>query len=144
MKITILRKITPFFFLVFSAVVFTQCQTDEVSINNDFIGTWYQTARSINDNATTKDSTRLLMQVNENFICILCDSSAVAKRNNAIVKRSGWSFSDNYLNLAIDLPASWKVTVANSSLTMEKVDFSGYSIVQKTTLQFTKSTAIPF
>jgi len=144
MKITILRKITRLFFFAFSAFIFTNCQSDEVSVTNDFIGTWYQTARTINDNATTKDSTRLLMQVNENFICILCDSSAVAKKNNAIVKRSGWSFSDNYLNLAIDLPASWKVTVAGSSLTMEKVDFSGFGTIQKTTLQFTKSTAITF
>lgn len=144
MKITTLRQLTPFIFLAFLGAVFTQCETDTVSVDKDFIGTWHQSERFINDNVVTKDSTRMLMQVNDNYICVLCDSTADAKKNNTIVKRTGWSFKDDYLNLAVDLPASWKVTVANSVLTMEKVDFTTFGTLQKTTIRYSKSPAISF
>ena len=143
MKITTVRLI-PFIILTFSAFIFTQCQSEDVPVNYNFIGTWHQAARTINDNATTKDSTRILLQLNDNFICILCDSSANAKKSNTIVKRTGWSYFDNYLNLAIDLPASWKASVENTVLTMERIDFTSPGSLQKTTIQFTKSPGITF
>ena len=139
-----LRQLTPFIFFVFSLAVFTQCETDTVSPDNELIGTWHQTARFINDNVATKDSTRMLLQVNDNYICILCDSTVNAIKNNTIVKRTGWSFKDDYLNLAIDLPYSWKVTVTNSAFTMERVDFTTFGTLQKTTIRYSKSPAISF
>jgi len=144
MKITTLRKLTPLIFFTFSVLIFTQCQSDDLAVSNNFIGTWHQSARTINDIASTKDSARMLLQINDNKICIICDSTAVAKKANTIVKRTGWSYTDSYLNLSVDLPASWKLSVVNNTLTLERVDFTSFGTLQKTTLQFTKSPTISF
>ena len=114
------------------------CEKDdgENGITTQIVGTWHQTSRTIDKVSAPKDSTRLLMQINENNICILCDSSAVAVKTKKIVKRSGWDYSGNLLNIAIDLPASWTPAVEANSLTLERVDFNQDGKLIKTMLTF--------
>lgn len=124
----------PFLFLV----VGTACEKD--AEDNDptanLIGTWHQTSRTIDEIAAAMDSTRLIMQINKDNICILCDSTAVAVKAKTIIKRSGWNYTGNLLNIAIDLPASWTPVASENSLTLERVDFNQDGKLNKTMLTF--------
>ena len=106
------------------------------------VGTWHQTSRTIDGVETAKDSTRLVMQINGNSICILCDSSYKAISSNAIITRSGWSFSGSLLNISVDLPASWNATVSENELSLERVDFKSDGTLAKTILDFERITNI--
>jgi hypothetical protein len=106
------------------------------------VGTWHQVSRTIDGTSTSKDSTRLVMQVDENFICILCDSTSVAKKAQSFLKRSGWSYNSGLLNIAIDLPVSWKVTAESNKLSLEKVDFTQTGSITKTVIGFERMANI--
>lgn len=99
-------------------------------------GTWHQTSQTKDDIPSPKDSTRLLMQIHVDQICILCDSSKVAVKAKTIIKRSGWSYTGGLFNLAIDLPASWKPVAETNSLTLERLDFNQDGTLSKTKLTF--------
>ncbi len=130
------------FFFIFSG---TSCQKDPVNdTTTKLIGTWHQTARLVGGTSATIDSTRLLMQINANQICVLCDSSALAVKNKTIVSRSGWSFSGGLFNLAVDLPASWKPTFNSNTLILERTDFSTTGSIIKTSLTFQRVPNILF
>jgi len=124
----------PFFFLFLGTACEKDAEDNDPTAN--MIGTWHQTSRTIDGNAVAKDSTRLIMQINKDNICILCDSTAVAVKAKTIVKRSGWDYSGNLLNIAIDLPASWTPVAAANSLTLERVDFNQDGKLNKTMLTF--------
>jgi hypothetical protein len=106
------------------------------------VGTWHQTSRTIDGVATSKDSTRLAMQINANSICILCDSSYKAISSKSIITRSSWSFSGSLLNISVDLPASWNATVSDNELSLERVDFNSNGTLAKTILEFERITNI--
>jgi len=116
----------------------TACEKDaEVDgIAAKIIGTWHQTSKSIDNIPTPKDSSRMIMQINANYICILCDSSSVAVKAKTIIKRSGWSYNGGLFNLAIDLPASWKPVAEANTLTLERIDFNQDGGLNKTMLTF--------
>jgi hypothetical protein len=128
--------------LLFGCILFlflfigTACEKDANDTLAKMIGTWHQTSKTIDGVAVAKDSTRLIMQINNDNICILCDSTAVAVKAKTIVKRSGWSYTGNLLNIAIDLPASWTPVASANSLTIERVDFNQDGKLNKTMLTF--------
>jgi hypothetical protein len=142
MKITTQRTLfyrlllgcVPFLFLVIGTACEKDAEENETPAN--LIGTWHQTSRSIDGIAIAKDSTRLIMQINEDNICILCDSTRVAVKAKTIVKRSGWDYAGNLLNIAIDLPASWTPVASANSLTIERVDFNQDGKLNKTILTY--------
>ena len=149
MKIARERNFFQVFLFAISSLFFlflgTSCQKDPVNdISVKLIGSWHQTARSVGGTSATIDSTRLLMQINANQICVLCDSTALAVKNNTIVSRSGWSYSGGLFNLAIDLPASWKPTFNNNTLILERADFSPTGSITKTSLTFQRVPNILF
>lgn len=102
------------------------------------VGTWHQSSRTTDDLPIAKDSSRLLLQINDNHICILCDSSAIAVKGNKIIKRSGWSYSGGLFNLAIDLPVSWTPVAEENTLTLERSDFNQDGTLRKTKLTFVR------
>jgi hypothetical protein len=106
------------------------------------IGTWHQVSRSIDGTTVQKDSTRLVMQIDENNICILCDSTSTATKAKNILKRSGWSYNNGLLNIAIDLPASWKITSETNKLSLERLDFNQTGNITKTVIGFERMTNI--
>lgn len=117
---------------------FTACQKDSTadeSIGN-VAGTWHQISQTKDGIAVAKDSSRLLLQINKNQICVLCDSSFAAVKAKAIVSRSGWSYTEGLLNIAIDLPASWTPIVDSNSLSLQRVDFNSDGTLSKTILKF--------
>ncbi|MGE5394878.1 MAG: hypothetical protein ACM3P1_09040 [Candidatus Saccharibacteria bacterium] len=118
----------------------TACEKDSNENNtpSKLIGTWHQTSRTTDDLLLAKDSSRLLIQINDNNICILCDSSAVAVKGNKIIKRSGWDYYGGLFNLAIDLPASWKPVAQDNTLTLERADFKQDGSITKTKLTFVR------
>jgi hypothetical protein len=128
------------FFPTVIALFFSACKADTTDADtiNSFVGTWNQTTRIINGATSSKDSTRLLFQINSNNICLLCDSTAASVKAKTIVKRSGWSYNSGLLNLAIDMPASWKVTTDASTLNLERTDFKTDGTISKTVLIFTR------
>jgi hypothetical protein len=129
-------------FLAFTLLI-TGCDNepaDETSAK--IIGTWHQNSQTSEGVMVTKDSTRLLMQINTNQICIMCDSSLTAITNNKIVKRSGWSYTGGLLNIATDIPVSWKPVVENNTLTLEKIEFNQTGTIKKTIQTYTRITDI--
>ncbi|HEY3370076.1 MAG TPA: hypothetical protein VGK10_04460 [Prolixibacteraceae bacterium] len=116
----------------------TACEKDaEVDdVLTQMIGTWHQTSLTKDNISAPKDSSRLLLQINADQICILCDSSSVAIKAKAIIKRSGWSYTGGLFNLAIDLPASWKPVAETNTLTLERVDFNQDGTLSKTKLTY--------
>lgn len=118
----------------------TACEKDsqESESANALIGTWHQTSKTTDDLPAAKDSSRLLLQINENNICILCDSSALAVKGGKIIKRSGWNYSGGLFNLAIDLPASWNPVAEANTLRLERVDFNQDGSIRKTRLTFVR------
>lgn len=129
-------------FFVF-ALVIASCDnepTDDTTAK--IIGTWQQNSQTTDGVQVLKDSTRLLIQINSNQICILCDSTAAAVKGNKIVKRSGWSYGGGLLNLAIDIPVSWKAVAENNSLTLEKIEFDKSGAITKTIQVYSRITDI--
>lgn len=123
----------------------TSCQSEIVDDTpTKIIGTWHQTSLTKDGIAAVKDSSRLLLQINSNSICVLCDSSKSAVKANSIVKRSGWSYIDGLFNLAVDLPASWKPVVDLNTLSIERVDFNQTGAISKITLTFERVANIDF
>lgn len=118
----------------------TACEKEdsEDDTSTKLIGTWHQTSKTTDDLQVAKDSSRLLLQINDNNICILCDSSAVAVKSNKIIKRSGWDYYGGLFNLAIDLPASWTPVAEANTLTLERVDFKQDGTLRKTRLTFVR------
>lgn len=143
MKINNERKLFHFFLFaslsLFFIVGVTSCQKDAVdTMSTKIIGTWHQTSKTIDGIPAIKDSTRLLIQLNATQICILCDSSARAIKAKTIINRSGWSYTGGLLNIAIDLPASWKPVVDANVLSIERSDFNQTGGITKTTLTFNR------
>jgi enolase len=126
----------PVLFLFLGSACQKDSEVDDTTTK--IIGTWQQTSQSKDDILTAKDSTRLLMQINADQICILCDSTAVAVKAKTIIKRSGWSYTGGLFNLAIDLPASYKPVTDANTLTLERVDFNQSGVLVKTTLKFNR------
>jgi len=116
----------------------TACKKDaEVdNMTTKITGTWHQISQTKDDIPASKDSSRLIMQINANNICILCDSSKVAVKAKTIIKRSGWSYTGGLFNLAIDLPAAWTPVAETNKLTLERVDFKQDGALTKTKLTF--------
>jgi len=147
MKIAHERNFFQGFLFAFFSMIFlflgTSCQKDIVDDTaTKIVGTWHQTSLTKDGVSALKDSTRLLMQINANQICILCDSSTQAKKANTIISRSGWSYTGGLFNLAIDLPASWTTTVDANSLSIQRADFNNAGNITKTTLKFERVTNI--
>ncbi len=125
-------------FLLFALFLSTACQKDDSDndVIKSFIGTWHQTSKMIDGTAAVKDSSRMLIQINENNICILSDSSYAAVRASKIISRSGWSYSGGLFNLAIDIPAAWTIHADATSLTLERADFKNDGTIGKTVLKY--------
>lgn len=130
----------PILFLLLGTACEKDAEVDDLATR--IIGTWHQTSRTKNDLPASKDSSRLLIQINADNICILCDSSKVAVKANTIIKRSGWSYNGGLFNLAIDLPASWKPVAEPNTLTLERTDFMQDGTLSKTRLTFVRGTNI--
>lgn len=126
----------PILFLFIGTACDKDAEVDDMATK--IIGTWHQTSQTKDDTSVPKDSSRLLMQINADNICILCDSSAVAVKANKIIKRSGWSYTGGLFNLAIDLPASWKPASESNILTLERLDFKQDGSLSKTRLTFAR------
>lgn len=123
----------------------TGCQSETIDdTSTKLVGTWYQTSKLKDETPTTKDSTRLLMQINATNICVLCDSSAAAIKAKTVVKRSGWNYTGGLFNLAVDLPASWTPQVTANELSLERVDFNQAGAITKTTIRFVRTANIDF
>lgn len=118
----------------------TACEKDAEGneLSNTIIGTWHQTSRTTDDLPAAKDSSRLLLQINGDRICILCDSSAVAVKTKTIIKRSGWSLQGGLFNIALDLPVSWKPVADSNTLTLERMDFKPDGTLSKTKLTYVR------
>jgi len=149
MKIHNERKILcmmAFAFLPLLFLILSACQEDstDTGVTEKITGTWHQTSRVVDGSTVTKDSTRLLIQINENNICVLCDSTAAAVRANTIVSRSGWSYSGDLFNLAVDMPASWAVSFEGNDMSLQRNDFKNDGTVSKTRLTFRRVASIEF
>lgn len=101
-------------------------------------GTWHQQSYTVGGQAVAKDSTRMLIQINSDQICILCDSTKTAVSTNKIIRRSGWSYTGGRFNLAIDLPVSWEPTLTDQQLTLSKTEFSPTGSLVVSTLVYRK------
>jgi hypothetical protein len=115
-------------------------ETDNTAI--EITGTWHQDSYTVDGQLKAKDSTRMLMQINSDQICILCDSSKLAVNTQKVVRRSGWSYSGGLFNLAVDLPVSWKPTVSEQQLTLEKTEFSATGDIIKSKMVFRRVASI--
>jgi len=105
-------------------------------------GTWHQQSYTVGGQAVAKDSTRMLIQINSDQICILCDSTKTAVSTNKIIRRSGWSYTGGRFNLAIDLPVSWEPTLTDQQLTLSKTEFSPTGSLVVSTLVYRKVPSI--
>jgi hypothetical protein len=149
MKIKFERQFFHYFLIACSSVFFLfsgmSCQADAVDDTpTKIVGTWHQTSLTKDGVATVKDSSRLLLQINSNSICVLCDSTKSAVKAKTVVKRSGWSYTAGLFNLAVDLPAAWKPIVDTNTLSIERVDFNQSGAIYKTTLKFERVANIDF
>ncbi len=125
-------------------VLGSACQEDNLidEAVAPLIGTWHQTSRQVDGASATKDSTRLVMRINDNNICLMCDSTKAAITAKSIIKRSGWSYSGGLLNIAIDLPAAWYPVTGTNTLTIDRFDFDKSGNITKTTLNFERISDI--
>jgi len=138
-----LIRIFPYTLFLLFALVVASCDnepTDDTPAK--IIGTWHQSSQAIDGVQILKDSTRLLMQINANQICVLCDSTAIAVKGNKIVKRSGWSYTGGLFNIAIDIPVSWTPVVESNTLTLEKIEFNQAGTIKKTIQVYNRAADI--
>ncbi len=130
------------FTIVLLPFTLISCEEESDDTATRITGTWHQTSYTIDGQAKAKDSTRMLIQINPDQICILCDSSKVAVNTQKVVRRSGWSYSGGLFNLAVDLPVSWKPAVSEQQLTLVKTEFSATGDIIKSTLVFRRVASI--
>jgi hypothetical protein len=135
------RALFLFTFILLSFTLIS-CEEETDDTATRLTGTWHQTSYTIDGQVKAKDSTRMLMQINSDQICILCDSSKLAVSTQKVVRRSGWSYSGGLFNLAVDLPVSWKPTATEQQLTLEKTEFSANGDIIKSTLVYRRIAPI--
>lgn len=130
------------FTIVLLPFMLISCEDETDDTASKITGTWHQTSYTIDGQPKAKDSTRMLIQINPDQICILCDSGKIAVSTQKVVRRSGWSYSGGLFNLAVDLPVSWKPTVTDQQLTLEKTEFSTAGDIIRSTLVFRRVASI--
>ncbi|HNW49709.1 MAG TPA: hypothetical protein PKH79_01420 [Prolixibacteraceae bacterium] len=118
-------------------------ESDDYDIT-PLLGTWQQVSRTIDGKSSSIDSTRLVIQINSNNICIICDSTASTRKTGNIITRSGWNISGGLLNIATDLPASYTVTTGNNKLNLERVDFNSAGNISRTMINYESIANIDF
>jgi enolase len=123
----------------FALLLGTACEKEtNDDISAELVGSWHQTAHTIDGAAAAKDSTRMALKINATNICLICDSTATAVKANAIIKRSGWSYSGERFNIAIDIPASWSVTPGSNKMSLKRVDFNPNGTLKETVLEYVR------
>ena len=131
------------FTVVLLPMLLTGCDDEPADVTAVRItGTWHQQSYTVGGQAVAKDSTRMLIQINSDQICILCDSTKTAVSTNKIIRRSGWSYTGGRFNLAIDLPVSWEPTLTDQQLTLSKTEFSPSGSLVVSTLVYRKVPSI--
>lgn len=108
--------------LFFVALLFvSSCEKDKVNVEDSLIGTWQQTSLYEDGNAVEGEF------VSATFMYF--DSNGIMKYHDgkeAKTTRSGWSYKDEMLNIAIFMPAGLYVEDINNGLmTLRRVDFAG-------------------
>jgi len=137
-KSYLIRKHLLFFISLVILSTLLSCEKDSSDETLKFYGTWRQTSRVIDDIPTTLDSTRLIIQINSNNICVLYDSTIAAISSDEVITRSGWSYNNGLLNIAVDIPASWQVNASDTELNMERIDFNQDGAIMRTSIQYEK------
>ncbi len=120
------------------------CTTEDADADAKALltGNWELVERSIDKAPAPIDSTRLYMQIGDDNICILYDVRATAILANKVEKRSGWSYVGGMLNIAVDLPASWKTSQTSEELVMERRDFPSSGVLITTELKYKRISSI--
>lgn len=136
-------RIFSFSVLFFFSLLITGCNDEPVDDTpSRLTGTWHQISQSKAGVAIAKDSTRMILQINANQICVICDSTKAAVTAGKVIKRSGWSYTGGLFNLAIDIPVSWKPVLTDQQLTLEKIEFNPSGELIKTSQVYRRVTDI--
>lgn len=142
-KLYLVKKHVLFFLSIVILNTLVSCEknsSDDEALK--LYGTWRQVSRSVDDTPAALDSTRLIIQIKSNNICVLYDSTSTAISSEEVVTRSGWSYSNGLFNIATDLPVSWQVDASNAGLSMERIDFNQDGAIIRTTLLYDKISNI--
>lgn len=107
-----------------------------------FVGTWKQSSRTINGISSSIDSTRLVLKIDSINICVIYDSSYTAVVSGNVITRSGWSYTNDLFNIAVDLPASYTVDASDDELTLARIDFATDGSISKTSLNYQRIASI--
>lgn len=138
-KKILFQSFVPVFLIVLIAFLHSACNKDsDAEPTVGFTGTWSQKSRTIDGAAATKDSTRLVLQLNANNICVMTDSTASAIKAKRIIVRSGYSYHGGLLNIATDIPVSWTVNATESNLQLERIDFNKQGQLTRTLIEFSR------
>lgn len=108
--------------LFFVTLLFiSSCEKDKVNVEDSLIGTWQQTSLYEDGNVVEDEF------VSATFMYF--DSNGIMKYHDgkeAKTTRSGWSYKDEMLNIAIFMPAGLYVEdISNELMTLRRVDFAG-------------------
>lgn len=119
-----MRKVTHYVLLMVLLIFGVSCSKEE-NVENQLAGTWQQVELSV-DGVVVNDEfvAQTYMQFNSNGIMRYYDGET------ATPTRSGWSFKDDMLNIAIFMPTGFYVDdIGNSSMTLRRVDFQEAKLV---------------
>lgn len=119
-----MRKVTHYVLLMVLLIFGVSCSKEE-NVENQLAGTWQQVELSV-DGVVVNDEfvAQTYMQFNSNGIMRYYDGET------ATTTRSGWSFKDDMLNIAIFMPTGFYVDdIGNSSMTLRRVDFQEAKLV---------------
>lgn len=119
-----MRKVTHYVLLMVLLIFGVSCSKEE-NVENQLAGTWQQVELSV-DGVVVNDEfvAQTYMQFNSNGIMRYHDGET------ATTTRSGWSFKDDMLNIAIFMPTGFYVDdIGNSSMTLRRVDFQEAKLV---------------
>lgn len=117
-------KVTQYIVLMVLLALGASCSKEE-NVEESLAGTWQQVSQTVDGQAVSDEFvTETYMQFNANGIMRYHDGET------ATTTRSGWSFKDEMLNIAIFMPTGFYVeNMGKDVMTLRRVDFQDDKLV---------------
>lgn len=101
------------------------CSKDEQNEDELLVGTWQMLRKTVDGTTDQSDAvTKTFMEISSNGIL------RYYKGESGVTTRSGWSYKDNMLNIAIFMPAGFYIDeMDQNALSLRKMDLQNDKII---------------
>lgn len=121
--------------LLIILLLFCACSKEQLRSDGDFLGKWRLTKVTVNGNDK-------ILTVSELDSTLYFKQIGIMELNghSQNLQRSGWSYNDGILNIAIHLPASYYVQeLTDTDMELKRLDFANGNNISTTITHFQRT-----